>query len=129
MSFETHFIAIAEMIAMGIEFAVVIVLALAVIWAIVGAARAVLAGSDQLILMRETLQRLGISIVLALELALAADIVRTAIAPDWDSIGRLAAIAAIRTALNWFLLRDLRESGERARRDGTAEGRSAERLE
>jgi uncharacterized membrane protein len=46
-------------------------------------------------------------IVLALEFALAADIARTAIAPTWDDIGRLAAIAVIRTALNYFLERDL----------------------
>jgi uncharacterized membrane protein len=48
-------------------------------------------------------------IVLALEFALAADIVRTAIAPTWDDIGKLASIAAIRTVLNWFLGRDLDE--------------------
>lgn len=46
-------------------------------------------------------------IILALEFALASDIVRTAIAPDWNDIGMLAAIAAIRTGLNWFLTRDL----------------------
>ena len=38
---------------------------------------------------------------------LAADIVRTAIAPSWDDIGQLAAIAVIRTFLNYFLERDL----------------------
>ena len=48
-------------------------------------------------------------IVLALEFALAADIVRTAIAPTWDDIGRLAAIALIRTVLNYFLERDMEE--------------------
>lgn len=48
-------------------------------------------------------------IVLALEFALAADIVRTAIAPTWDDIGRLGAIALIRTALNYFLERDMEE--------------------
>jgi hypothetical protein len=42
-----------------------------------------------------------------LEFALGADIVRTAIAPTWDDIGQLAAIAAIRTFLNFFLERDL----------------------
>ena len=46
-------------------------------------------------------------IILALEFALGADIVRTAIAPSWDDIGQLAAIAVIRTGLNFFLERDL----------------------
>jgi uncharacterized membrane protein len=47
--------------------------------------------------------------ILALEFALAADIVRTAIAPTWDGIGHLAAIAVIRTVLNYFLERDMAE--------------------
>jgi uncharacterized membrane protein len=43
----------------------------------------------------------------ALELTLAADIVRTAIAPTWSDIGHLAAIAAIRTFLGLFLEREM----------------------
>jgi uncharacterized membrane protein len=56
---------------------------------------------------REVWTRFAGWIVLALEFALAADIVRTAIAPSWDDIGRLAAIAVIRTGLNLFLERDI----------------------
>jgi uncharacterized membrane protein len=41
--------------------------------------------------------------------ALAADIVRSAISPTWEQIGQLAAIAAIRTFLSYFLEKDLRE--------------------
>lgn len=48
-------------------------------------------------------------IALSLEFALAADIVGTAIAPSWDAIGQLAVIATIRTALNFFLERDLKD--------------------
>ena len=47
--------------------------------------------------------RLGRWLALALEFLLAADILRTAVAPSWSDIGQLAAIAAIRTALNFFL--------------------------
>jgi uncharacterized membrane protein len=50
---------------------------------------------------------LGRSLALALELLLGADILRTAVEPTWDEIGRLAAIAAIRTGLNFFLQREL----------------------
>lgn len=46
-------------------------------------------------------------LLLGLEFTLGADIVRTAIAPTWDSIGQLAAIAVIRTFLSYFLERDL----------------------
>jgi len=52
-------------------------------------------------------------LVLGLEFMLAADIVRTAIAPSWTDIGQLASIAVIRTFLNYFLEHDL-ESASRA---------------
>ncbi len=50
-------------------------------------------------------------IILALEFALGADIIRTAIAPTWDDVGKLAAIAAIRTGLSFFLERDIEAFG------------------
>ena len=52
---------------------------------------------------------LGRSLALALEFLLGADILRTAVEPSWDEIGRLAAIAAIRTALNYFLQREIEQ--------------------
>jgi uncharacterized membrane protein len=48
-------------------------------------------------------------LVLALEFQLAADVLETAILPEWTKIGQLAAIAAIRTALNYFLTQELSE--------------------
>lgn len=48
-------------------------------------------------------------LALALEFQLGADILSTAIAPSWDQIGKLGAIAVIRTALNYFLMREMRE--------------------
>ena len=50
-------------------------------------------------------------LAIALEFELGADILSTAVAPSWDAIGKLAAIAVIRTALNYFLGRDMQ--GER----------------
>ena len=50
-------------------------------------------------------------IILALEFALGADIIRTAVAPTWDDVGKLAAIAAIRTGLSFFLERDIEAFG------------------
>jgi uncharacterized membrane protein len=52
-------------------------------------------------------------LVAGLTFQLAADIVETAIAPTWDEIGRLAAIAMIRTFLNFFLDRDVEQIRER----------------
>ena len=48
-------------------------------------------------------------LALALEFQLGADILSTAIAPSWTEIGKLGAIAVIRTALNFFLSREMRE--------------------
>lgn len=42
-------------------------------------------------------------------LILGADILSTAVAPSWDAIVKLAAIAVIRTALNYFLSREMQE--------------------
>lgn len=54
-------------------------------------------------------------LAVALEFQLGADILSTAIAPSWDQIGKLGAIAVIRTALNYFLGREMREERARAR--------------
>ncbi len=51
-------------------------------------------------------------LVLALEFLLAADILKTAISPTWTDIGQLAAIAGIRTFLNYSLSHDLRHAPE-----------------
>jgi len=48
-------------------------------------------------------------LVAGLTFQLAADIIETAFSPSWDEIGRLAAIAVIRTFVNFFLERDLAE--------------------
>lgn len=48
-------------------------------------------------------------LALALEFQLGADILSTAIAPSWEQIGQLGAIAVIRTALNFFLAREMKE--------------------
>jgi uncharacterized membrane protein len=65
---------------------------------------------------------LGRSLALALEFLLGADILRTAVEPSWDEIGRLAAIATIRTALNYFLQREIAAEA----RMTTAEGQLVE---
>lgn len=52
----------------------------------------------------------GSALTVSLELLLAADILATAIAPTWDDIGKLAAIAVLRTALNYFIERELKNN-------------------
>ncbi len=48
-------------------------------------------------------------LALALEFQLAADVLSTAVAPSWDQIGKLAAIAVIRTGLNFFLMKEMQD--------------------
>ena len=50
----------------------------------------------------------GSTVAVSLELLLGADVLATAVAPTWDEIGKLTAIAIIRTALNYFLERELK---------------------
>lgn len=63
---------------------------------------------------------LGRFLALGLEFQLASDLLRTAVAPTFDEIGKLAAVAAIRTALNFFLSREIR-----AERNELASGRGS----
>jgi len=56
-------------------------------------------------------------LALALEFQLGADIISTAVAPSWDQIGKLGAIAVIRTALNYFLSREMKEEQSSAHLD------------
>jgi uncharacterized membrane protein len=99
------------------EIAGYIALALEVVSAIVityGAVKAILRllmprhyKLETAVWKKTTFLHLGTWLILGLEFELAADIIRSAIAPSWESIGKLAAIAAIRTFLNYFLERDV----------------------
>ncbi|HEY1782462.1 MAG TPA: DUF1622 domain-containing protein [Roseiarcus sp.] len=57
--------------------------------------------------------RLGRWLVAGLTFQLAADVLATAVTTSWEEVGRLAAIAAIRTFLNFFLERDITDIRER----------------
>ncbi len=56
---------------------------------------------------------LGRWLALSLEFLLAADVLRTAVAPTWNEIGQLAAIVVLRTALNYFLQREIDQAAAR----------------
>lgn len=60
--------------------------------------------------------QLAQSLALGLEFLLAADIMRTAVAPSWHEIGQVAAIAALRTALNFFIQREIDSAQSRRTR-------------
>jgi len=52
-------------------------------------------------------------LALALEFALAADILRTAVTPSWRDIGQFAAIDVLRTGLNYSLEREIAREEQR----------------
>ena len=64
-------------------------------------------------------------LVAALTFQLAADIIESSISTSWEAIGRLGAIAVIRTFLDYFLGRDVNEIRERQQdRRGAREART-----
>lgn len=66
---------------------------------------------------------LGRWLALALELTLASDVLQTVMVPSWDALGKLAAIAALRTALNYALQREIEQgAGEERVVHGAAAG-------
>ena len=64
-------------------------------------------------------------LALALEFQLGADILSTAISPSWDQIGKLGAIAVIRTALNYFLSVEMREERKLSETESAVEREAA----
>lgn len=101
---------IAEAIAVSIEVGGSIIIVYGAFEALVGVIRAVSIDGLHMSGRRKKVW-LGFAmwLLLGLEFELAADIVRTAISPSWNEIGQLAAIAAIRTFLNYFLEKDLEQ--------------------
>src|SRR3984885_3928600 len=63
---------------------------------------------------------LGRFLVLGLEFQLAADILRPAVAPNFTELAQLATVAAIRTALNFFLGLEIKEETELVRANKAA---------
>ena len=102
---------ISGVIATCSEFAAVVAI-------VIGAIQAIASAVTTLIRSKAPMAPLAVFrgfagwLVLALEFLLAADILRTAISPTWTDIGQLAAIAAIRTFLNYSLSHDLRKARE-----------------
>lgn len=57
----------------------------------------------------ESRLELGNSFSLGLGFLIGASILKTTVAPTWNDIGQLATIIAIRTTLNFFLNKEIRE--------------------
>jgi uncharacterized membrane protein len=62
-------------------------------------------------------ERLGLHLLLALDVFIGADLLGTVVHPDWTNIGVLAAIVAIRIVLSFLLTREIEEA-RRVLQDG-----------
>lgn len=100
---------IAQIISTGVEITAAIIIGVAVLIAIKNYFTLLFAKPPH-IEQRDIRLQFGSSVAVALELLLGADVIATAVAPTWDDIGKLAAVATIRTALNFFLERDLKSA-------------------
>jgi uncharacterized membrane protein len=95
-----------------IDFAAMIVIVAGTVEVLINATRVFwtpVSGHER----REVWLRYASWLVAGLTLQLGADVIETAITTSWDAVGRIAAIAVIRTFLNYFLERDLAEMRDR----------------
>ncbi|HSD93006.1 MAG TPA: DUF1622 domain-containing protein [Methyloceanibacter sp.] len=104
---EDNFKEIAGFVALAIEAAAVFVVSFGAIQALGSVVGLIFQRAADEMAGRQIWLRFATWILLALEFALAADIVRTAVAPTWEDITKLAVIATIRTMLNYFLAKDI----------------------
>ncbi|MEO8891143.1 MAG: DUF1622 domain-containing protein [Coleofasciculaceae cyanobacterium] len=103
-------------LAAGAEIAAAVVIGLGVIRGIWDYLRQLVARSRKHIDATEEIRlKLGRVLTLGLEFTVASDILRTAVAPTRQDILNLGAIVLLRTLLNYFLEREIRQ-GEQSRR-------------
>jgi uncharacterized membrane protein len=98
---------IARYVGLVIEAIAILVIAIGAVEALIATLRVMLGGRASNIEKRAVWLDFARWLVAGLTFQLAADIVQTTIAPTWDEVGRVAAIAAIRTFLTFFLDRDM----------------------
>ena len=111
---EELFKEIAGKIALGVELVSALLIAYGALEALISLLfpKAKSVGWTLFSRRRQVFVRFGTWMLLGLEFQLAADVVRSAISPTWRAIGQLGAIAGIRTLLNYFLEKDVKELGE-----------------
>jgi len=102
---------LVEYIALAIEAMAILIIAFASLQAFARVLR-IAFGEVAVPFRRQTYLDFLRWLVAALTFLLAADIVSTSIAPSWEEIGQVGAIAVIRTFLSYFAERDVREAAE-----------------
>ncbi len=98
---------LAERLSQTLQFITMLLLAFGTAAALWNLTRGLFTGRPASAVTLEVWQGLSRWLLLGLEFMLAADLIDTAVSPNWDDIGKLGAIAAIRTVLGFFLGRDI----------------------
>ncbi len=92
------------------EIAAAIVIGIGVLIGIVAYVRLLLSAAARQVESTESIRlRLGRTLALGLEFTVAGDILRTAVAPNPQDIVNLGAIVLLRSLLNYFLEREIRQ--------------------
>jgi len=109
---------VAHYVALIVEAIAILIIAIGSIEALVKMFRIMFAAHATGLQKRGVWLEFARWLVAALTFQLAADVVNTSFSPTWDEVGRLAAVAAIRTFLSYFLdhevenTRKLQHAGE-----------------
>ncbi|HVR48068.1 MAG TPA: DUF1622 domain-containing protein [Candidatus Binatia bacterium] len=106
-SIERVFIEVSSALALIVEAASVLTVFIGSVLAVYRIAEAFVRREVWIVKAKEVWTRYATWLLLGIQFLLAADIIRTVIAPSWTQIGQLAAIAAIRTFLNYSLGHDI----------------------
>jgi len=105
-----------ELLIVVTEYAVTVIYGMALLVVVIGTAEAFVGALRAWTTKSSTHQRGDIwlryarALVAGLTFQLAADIIETSISTSWQSVGKIAAVAVVRTFLNYFLERDVREA-------------------
>jgi len=108
-------IQVAHYVSASLNALAILAIVIGAVEAVAGIGRGMFAGTAGRDQAREAWLGFARWLVTGLTFQLAADIVQTTAAPTWDEIGRVAAIAAIRTFLTYFLDRDIEVASAHAR--------------
>ncbi len=120
----TEVAAMKDLLVAATEYAIIVIDAMALVVVVIGTIEAFVGGLKTMLgaatghQKREVWLRYGRWLVAGLTFQLAADIIETSIAPTWQDVARLGAIAVIRTFLNYFLEKDLVEVRQKSHESG-----------
>lgn len=122
---EELLVSVSKSCILVIDAMALIIVVVGTVQAFVTGAWDLLTGQHSGIERRYVWLRYARWLIAGLTFQLAADIIETAVTPNWDDVARLGVIAVIRTFLNYFLERDFAEVRERQEKTTPLTGKAA----